>query len=199
MAPEPFQWSERYAEGTTPWDLGRAHPELESWLAKAGPPAGAGTALVPGCGTAFDAAAIARAGWRVTALDVVPGAPDPANRQVIEEAGGEVRIADALAFEPPAPYQLIFEHTFFCAIEPGQREAWGQLMRRCLAPDGELAALVFPIDRPLDLGGPPFGYGPADLLAALGSGFTLVEDRPVERAVKDRSWEERWLRVRREA
>ncbi len=199
MVPEPFQWSERYAENSTPWDLGRAHPELEAWLDGLPrlPGTTRGRALVPGCGTAFDAAALARAGWAVTALDVVEGAPLAANRRTIEGAGGQVCITDALTFAPEESFQLVFEHTFFCAIEPDRRADWGELMGRCVEPGGELIALVFPLDRPAELGGPPHGYRTTDLLDALGPGFDVVEDRPAGSPVAARSWAERWLHIRR--
>lgn len=200
MVPEPLEWSERYAEKSTPWDLGHAHPELEAWIAglPQDPGSNRGRALVPGCGTAFDAAALARAGWAVTALDVVEEAPLAANRRTIEGAGGQVCITDALAWMPERPFDLVFEHTFFCAIDRDRRADWGKLMRRSLGPGGELIALAFPLDRPEDLGGPPHGYRTNDLLEALGPGFEVVDDRSAGKAVAARSWPERWLRVRRQ-
>lgn len=194
MASNDSQWAARYAEQHTPWDLGRAHPQLLDWLA--GRAAG-GRVLVPGCGTGFDACALAQAGWQVTALDLIPDTVHAAKRAAIEASGGEVLVLDALAFEPPQPYELIFEHTFFCAIDPSQREDWGRLMDRCLGADGELLALVFPVDRGVELGGPPHGYAPADMQAVLGAGFRMLEDIPAEHPVKSRSWKERWVRFAR--
>lgn len=177
-----------------PWDLGRAHPQLLNWLTdrEAG-----GRALVPGCGTGFDADALAQAGWQVTALDLIEDTVHAPKRATIEAGGGEVLAMDALAFRPAQPYELIFEHTFFCAIEPHRREEWGQFMDRCLSADGQLLALVFPLDREVSLGGPPHGYGPADMQAALGEGFRMLEDIPAEHPIKSRPWKERWVRFAR--
>ncbi len=50
-------WEQRFAAGDTPWDRGEANPQLGAWLA-----AGAlkpCRILVPGCGSGYEAAALA--------------------------------------------------------------------------------------------------------------------------------------------
>ena len=51
-------WNERYRQGDTPWDKGRASPALLAWLNQ-NPGIMTGTVLIPGCGTGHDVRAIA--------------------------------------------------------------------------------------------------------------------------------------------
>jgi SAM-dependent methyltransferase len=186
-------WAARYADGDTPWDKGAAHPELERRIELGQlSPTGAGRALVPGCGRGHDAAALAEAGWSVTALDVVD-ALLPACRAAIEAAGGEVVIADALAYGDgePARFELFFEHTFLCAIHPSERPQWAALVERSLVPGGRLAHVVFPADKPSDQGGPPHGTHPEQVRALLGEAFEEQLLEPAERRARD-TWEELW-------
>lgn len=213
--PGPHQaldWAARYRAADTPWDLGGPHPELTAWLASA--PALAampGTwTLVGGAGRGHDALALARAGHRVLAVDLVPDLAASLG-PALALAGGRFVVADALGDdflgrleqEDWAPTSggcgFIFEHTFLCALDPRQRGAWARLMRRLLLPGGRLAALVFPTDKPLDQGGPPHRLETAHLAALLGAEFHLELDRPVEHPAPGRQWGERLALFRRES
>ena len=111
-----FNWKARYEAKSTPWDLAREHPELERRLAarELGPPA---TVYVPGCGRGHDALALARAGFRVTAVDSVDVVElgEGSKLEELGRLGSSFRVADALAFETE-PVALVFDHTFFCAL-----------------------------------------------------------------------------------
>ncbi|HIG87495.1 MAG TPA: thiopurine S-methyltransferase [Planctomycetes bacterium] len=193
-------WRERYESADTPWDLGAPHPELQARI-RAGelaPPRTGARALVPGCGHGHDALALCAAGWSVTALDCVElvaaeGSPGAQLRQGLARAGGSLEICDALAFSGQQKFDLVFEHTFFCALEPSARPAWGALVQRVLVSGGHLAVLLFPADKPVEEGGPPHRYAAPDMLEVLGNDFALNQDELVSTGVSKRSWQERWL------
>jgi len=193
MSSTPAEWAQRYATRDTPWDLGGAHPEIAARIAAGLAPAAGTPALawVPGCGRGHDALALARAGWRVTAQDFADGTGGELARQ-LEQLGGRFELADALEHAPRARYDLILEHTFFCALDPRLRERWGAAIERSLAPAGLVCALVFPVGKRLDEGGPPYGCSTQDLLAALGPGFRVPIDEPARQRAPGRSWSERW-------
>ncbi|MCA9772151.1 MAG: methyltransferase domain-containing protein [Myxococcales bacterium] len=195
---QTFEWEAHYRAGDTPWDLGEAHPELVERLARGElrPPKRGAWALVPGCGRGHDAHWLARAGWRVTAVDVAPSVADRL-RALLGPLGGEVRIADVLRYRSTRKFDLVWDHTLFCALAPADRRAYGAMVRRALAPRGIFASLVFPADRPRAEGGPPWGMSAGDLSAALGRDFSLIENTPVRRPGHKRPWAERWAAFRR--
>jgi len=195
-------WASRYRSEDTPWDLGGPHPELSARLqdGRLSPDDAPGRrALVPGAGRAHDALALARRGWIVTALDLVGSVAADAGPE-LERHGGRFVTGDAFTWDPhtsgtedEARFDLVWDHTFFCAIDPAARPAWGARARELVAPGGRYAALVFPVGKPAAEGGPPFGMDAAALLDALGAPFRAIEDEPVQRSVPRRTWRERWL------
>ncbi|MGD2061034.1 MAG: methyltransferase domain-containing protein [Acidimicrobiia bacterium] len=192
--PDADAWSARYETGSIPWDLGRAHPELETRLAL-DPALGTGSVgsvLVPGAGTGHDAAALAQAGWRVTAVDIAPAVEAPLLRRLVADHASVV-IADSLELDAEEPFDLLFDHTFFCAIDPADRPRFGAMASRVLARSGSVISIVFPIGRPVSEGGPPWGFDSGDLAAVLGDGFSL-EERGGRSHVSGRRWPYAWTR-----
>lgn len=189
-------WEARYVSADTPWDLGSPHPELSHRLqdGRLAPPREGATALVPGAGWGHDAIALARRGWNVTAVDVVTSLQASVAPQ-LERLGGRFLAGDALRLDVGEPFDLIWDHTFFCAIQPTDRLKWGARAAELVKPGGQYAALVFPVGKPEEEGGPPFGMDCDALLAALGPFFRSRESEPVARSLKRRTWREFWLRA----
>jgi len=183
-------WSIRYAMSQTPWDLGEAHTELVARLTS-DPSLGLGTpgrVLVPGCGSGHDAEAFANHGWEVTALDFAPSA-----RGLVEEklgGHGTFVLGDLFEYRPDEPFDLVFDHTCFCAVDRDRRMAYGQAAARWVKPGGRLISVVFPMGKPVEHGGPPHAMSTDDLRVALGERFALVED--VEADCSGRRWQTQW-------
>jgi hypothetical protein len=127
----------------------------------------------------------------VTGLDIVESLRGEV-ASYCEASGGAFLLGDALACGAPEPVDLIFDHTFFCALPPTRRAEFGAWVRSVLAPGGRVCSLVFPVDRPPDLGGPPFPMTTGDLSEALGQDFLLLLDEAVKRPGEGRAWGERW-------
>jgi len=195
--PHAADWAAHYAAEDTPWDLGGPHPELSLRLTDGSlaPPRPGARVLVPGAGRGHDALALARRGWDVVAIDLVAGLADSVGRELARERG-QLIIGDALQLEFGTSFELVWDHTFFCALPPPARAAWGEVAGSALAPGGRYVALIFPTGKPLTEGGPPFGMVTADVTQALGERFSLERDQPVARPVARRTWPERlaWFR-----
>ena len=188
-------WSKRYEDEDTPWDLGRPHPDLVTRMPELLDYLGRTSsrrAFVPGCGRGHDAEALARAGLEVTAVDVVPGLASRV-RTRLAPWGGNFSWEDALLHRPEEPYELVWEHTFFCALDPEDRPGYGAMARRCLCRGGVLAGVLFPVGKPEAWGGPPFGVTVEALAQALGPGFRKLRDEPAAQPIEARSWKERWV------
>lgn len=192
--PDADAWSATWEAGTTPWDLGQPHAELVRRLAE-DPTLGVdsvGRAFVPGSGRGHDASALANAGWRVVANDLAPAAGEHL-RDRLEPLGASVVVGDALHIEADEPFDLVFDHTFFCAIDPHRRPGFGDMCRRLVVPGGSVISIVFPLDRSAEFGGPPWGLDPDMLSEALGDGFAVAEMSDRFSAHRRRS-PHRWVR-----
>jgi methyl halide transferase len=213
-------WEARYQSGDMPWEKGAPSPGLVDFLA-ANPQSGGGDALVapasvlklgreiqatatgaslppstvcvPGCGTGHDAREWARAGFRVYGYDLAPGAIRLSVKRT-QAAGlrAEFRLADFLRDEPPFLFDWIFEHTLFCAIDPGERELYVSAARRWLKPGGHYLAVNYLIP---DTDGPPFGTTREEVLERFTPHFDLLSEW-VPRSYPNRTGQERmfWWR-----
>lgn len=147
-------WETRYQTKDMPWEKGAPSPGLVDFLAGHRELPGE-TVGVPGCGTGHDVREWAKAGFRAYGYDIAPSAV----RLGIERTRAtglraEFRLADFLRDEPPFPFDWIFEHTLFCAIDPGERELYVRAVSRWLKPGGQYLAVNYLIP---DKDGPPFG------------------------------------------
>src|SRR5687767_11041400 len=73
-------WNTRYASARTPWDYGAVPPPLARYLATH--PGRGLRVLIPGCGSGYEIAAFARAGYLVTAVDFSTAAVARARQNV---------------------------------------------------------------------------------------------------------------------
>jgi methyl halide transferase len=163
-------WEARYQSGDMPWEKGAPSPGLVDFLAAQRQLNGR-TVCVPGCGTGHDVRSWAGAGFEVYGYDVAPSAIR-LSRERTAAAGlrAEFRLGDFLRDEPPLLFDWIFEHTLFCAIDPGEREAYVAAVRRWLKPGGQYLAVNYLIP---DQDGPPFGTTREELLERFSPHFEL--------------------------
>ena len=120
--------------------------------------------LVPGCGRGAEPAGLARLGLAVTASDIAPSAVawqrETARREGLDYAAIE---ADGLDWRPDAPFDLLWEQTFLCAIPPRDRERYAAMAADCVRPGGALLAHFMQKE---ERGGPPYGC-PLEAMRAL--------------------------------
>ncbi|MDE0890558.1 MAG: methyltransferase domain-containing protein [Planctomycetota bacterium] len=184
-------WGARYLAKDTPWNHGDPHPEVRRLIA-AGEfpfPESGNRVLVPGCGPAHDARAIAEEGYEVTGVDFSEEVT-PLATATLNGCGGKFLCEDALAHDPKEPYDLVFEHTFLCAIDPSLRPRYAEMISRVLRPGGLLAIIVFPVDRPREEEGPPSTLTIDDLTELLAGSFVLRSHAAVQSGRAGREWVE---------
>lgn len=168
-------WDARYVEGSTGWDLGRAHPQLEAWALEW--PAGQ-RVFIPGCGRGHDALMLARLGHEVIAADLSATALTGLEQRAAAEGLRLTTVlGDAFAAGETVAgsIDVLFEQTFLCAIDPALRPFYVDWAGRLLGPEGRLVANWFPLDRPKDMGGPPWGYERTEL-ERLFAGWTWAKE-----------------------
>lgn len=172
-------WNERYVSGDTPWEKGRAAPPLEELMERKGVAFwGDGGVLVPGCGAGHDVRALAGAGLEVTGLDLAEEALSKANEY--ERVGTEVyEQGDFLKAEWRAgrEFSAIWEHTCFCAIDPGRRDDYARACADLITPGGHLLGVFFltPQGPDSETEGPPFNASMDEIDDRLGAWFGRVD------------------------
>jgi cyclopropane fatty-acyl-phospholipid synthase-like methyltransferase len=163
-------WEARYQTHDMPWEKGEPSPGLVDFLA-AHPHLPRGTVLVPGCGTGHDVRAWAAAGFTVTGCDLAPSAIQLA-REKTAAAGlsAEFVLEDFLTTAVTRPYDWIFEHTLFCAIDPARRNEYVTAVLARLEAGGNYLAVNYLIP---DKDGPPFGTTREELMNRFSPHFDL--------------------------
>lgn len=185
-------WTERYASGFLPWDQGGVPADVERALNGAGGgvsavPAPPARVLLPGCGSGYELAALADAGYDALAIDISSAAVDRA-RAAVGRHADRVQLADCFAFADDlaqrAAYAWVYERAFLCALPPRLWQRWAQAMAALVAPGGVLAGFFY-VDADANGApaearrGPPFSVRPEELSALLDAFFMRVAAHPV--------------------
>ncbi|MDA8774860.1 TPMT family class I SAM-dependent methyltransferase [Opitutales bacterium] len=167
------EWEKRYLEADTPWDKGEPAPGLIDWLQKKTLKEDA-RVLVPGCGRGHDASAWAKAEYETTGMDLSDLALSGAREKYESLPNLAFFPGNFLEDKPQEPYDLIFEHTLYCAIDPIRRDEYAQALNHWLKPGGYFLAIHFVF--PLSEEGPPFGASKDEIIKRFESTFELIED-----------------------
>ena len=182
QSPESFEaqqrFTERYLEGTIPWDTGISPPELLEAIH--GPDAlPRGRALDIGCGTGTNSLTLAKHGWQVLGVDFAEPAIAQAiikaenEQQEIARVGGSVQFlcADVTCLEAPSiPYSLVFDLGCLNGIPYALRSNYAQIVAEQAAP-GALCLLYTHLPNPERKG--PIGCTLEEIDELFGRAFIL--------------------------
>ena len=115
--PTPDFWQDRFEKGQALWDRGGVSPQLRTWLDTGS--LAPSTICVPGCGSGWEVAELARRGFDVTGVDHTPAAIER-TRALLQrqELVARVEQADVLTWYPEQPFDAIYEQTCLCALHP---------------------------------------------------------------------------------
>ncbi|MFW2388566.1 MAG: methyltransferase domain-containing protein, partial [Polyangiales bacterium] len=125
----PVDWRAAWETGTTPWDAGASPPALRELLGRDLVPPG--RVLVPGCGTGYDLATLARRDREVVGLDLSEHARVAFEAAHPDLPGSvEYEVGDFFSYTPGDAFDFVWDYTFFCALDPEQRATWADTMAR---------------------------------------------------------------------
>jgi SAM-dependent methyltransferase len=172
MTSHPDYWNRIYEEEDRPgWDMDQPTPLVEELLELAEPHGlqPGMHVVVPGCGYGHDAAGLAERNYRVTGLDFAPRAIDGARKRY----GLRVDWHQADWYTTPlGPWEAVFDHTCFVAMDPDRRPAYVDACARHLAPGGLwLTALFHEVRDPV---GPPHAIAMPEMRALAEARFTVL-------------------------
>lgn len=167
-------WDEAYQRRETPWEKGKPHPALVDFLAENGPIGG--EIFVPGCGSGHDVRALSTPENHVLGIDLAPSAIEKAS--AFPKVGNEeYRLADlfALPAEWNDRFDVVFEHTCYCAIDPALRADYLEAITRLLKPGGRFIAIFF-LNPDNDDEGPPFPVSVEELEERFNHPFAIERE-----------------------
>ncbi|OGG44845.1 MAG: hypothetical protein A3F84_00505 [Candidatus Handelsmanbacteria bacterium RIFCSPLOWO2_12_FULL_64_10] len=183
-------WQAVYDEHETPpWDKGEPAPPLVRAVRGARLPKGT-RALTPGCGRGHEALFLAREGFEVTAVDFAPGAV----AYLKARAGGLPiqaleRDLFSLGEDMAGRFDLVVEHTCFCAIPVEMRDAYAEVVAKVLTDSGRIIGLFYETEKE---DGPPFRTTDEDVRRHFEGYFDILGCARPEDSFENRLGKE-WL------
>ena len=145
-------WNNQYDENTIGWDLGEVSPPLKAYIDQLTNKKV--RILIPGCGNTYEATYLLQQGFLdITVIDIAPTLVAGLKIKFAPSPNIQIILGDF--FEHKGTYDLIFEQTFFCALNPLLREDYVAKMYELLATNGKLVGVLF--NREFEQQGPPFG------------------------------------------
>lgn len=150
----PKFWTDRYQTQATGWELQAPAPALVEMLPRMKWPRS--RVLILGCGSGNDAAYFAEKGHVVTAVDFSEKALADAQKKYSHLTN--ITWLQSDIFKLPQSFEnsfdIVFEHTCYCAIDPTRRNDLVKKWVQVLVPGGHLMGIFFVNDK---MTGPPFG------------------------------------------
>lgn len=178
-------WDSYYENNRDGWDLGGPTPIFRRLASSAR--FDPGRMLVLGAGRGYDAREFSRHGFQVTAVDFAANAVNEMKRLAEEDAPLEILQQDIFTF--PTQYDGVFDYVLeyicFCAIDPGRRNEYADVVKRLLKPNGLFIDLAYPLDGRRN--GPPFGFSDKEILELFEKrGFELLSREKPEDSIPRR-------------
>lgn len=185
-------WSERYKLGLTGWDIGRPSSPLLQYLDQIENKSI--RVLIPGAGNAYEADYAFQLGFsNVHVLDI---SKEPLEHFSLNHPDfPKDNLHHQNFFEHNFTYDLIFEQTFFCALDTNLREKYSQKMLELLNPGGKLVGVLF--DRTFDFQGPPFGGSKEEYLTCFTVKFEIETFEPCYNSIPERSGSELFIKLKK--
>jgi SAM-dependent methyltransferase len=168
----PAFWSDIYKTEETPrWDLSEPAEALKDMLPRLKMPKS--RVLVLGCGEGHDAAFFAQSGHVVTAVDFSAEALQRARKNYGHLSELSFVEQDVFKLDPKFQnsFDIVFEHTCYCAVNPTKRAQLVKIWKQCLHEQGHLMGVFFVHHKTL---GPPYGGSEWELRQRLKDSFHFV-------------------------
>lgn len=189
---EAIRWDEHYQNDEIPWDIGGTTKALvdlykDATLRKK-------RILVPGCGRGHDAHFLSLRGADVVGADYSSDALEAA-RATYPQSRVTWSQTDVTTMAFDEGFDLIWEYTCFCALQPKFREAYLDRVAANLNDGGQYCGMVFH-SVPDPKGGPPFEIEADAFRKLLEERFEVdLFEADTERSIKPRLGKEIFFQV----
>ncbi|WP_217495856.1 methyltransferase domain-containing protein [Mangrovivirga cuniculi] len=189
-----FYWQERWEKGLTGWDIGYPSPPITEYVDQLLDKFK--TILIPGVGNGYEACYLKEAGFKnVHVIDIAREPLEHIKTRCPDFEDSHLIHGDFFKLE--GYYDLILEQTFFCALDPKQRNDYRDKIYELLVPGGKLAGVWFTF--PLTEKGPPFGGDPNEYINMFSDKFDIKVAEPCYNSIKPRLGNEFFMILQRPA
>lgn len=164
-------WDKRYREQATGWDIGYPSTPLKNYIDQLHDKSL--RILIPGAGNSYEAVYLAEQGFTdITIIDISSVVTTKLKHKINALSYPAIRIITGDFFELEEEFDLIFEQTFFCAIDPSLRENYVKKIQSLLSGNGKLVGLLF--NREFETN-PPFGGNKEDYRQLFGTQLRITK------------------------
>ena len=179
-------WNKRYAENAKGWDIGKVSTPLKDYIDQLTNKTA--SILIPGGGNGHEALYLSENGFtHITIVDISPIAIASLEEIFAQKGITNIQLICTVFIEIKGSYDLIIEQTFFCALDPHLREAYGKKMSELLKADGKLVGLLFNTDFKVS---PPFGGKLLEYEAQFAKLFEIIKMEPCYNSIAPRTGKE---------
>jgi hypothetical protein len=174
-------WEDRYINQEIGWDIGHISTPIKTYIDQL-------TnynlkILIPGAGNSYEAEYLWKKGFKHVYLLDIAKAPLE-NFKIRVPNFPEEQIIHSDFFKLKATFDLVIEHTFFCAINPNLRIDYANKMNEIIKKEGKLVGLFFNFE--LTNEGPPFGGCKTEYIRAFSKYFKIKTLEPAFNSIKPR-------------
>ncbi|MGV6831009.1 MAG: methyltransferase domain-containing protein [bacterium] len=187
-------WENRYQEGTSGWDLGKASTPIKEYIDQLNNKDI--KILIPGAGNSYEAEYLFRKGFKnVYVADLAHSPLENLKSRISEFPSSQLLHTNF--FDIEMKFDLIIEQTFFCAIDPKLRGQYVTKASELLKKDGKLVGLLF--DAPLYQDHPPFGGDKQEYLDRFSPYFVINTMETATNSVNSRAGRELFINLTNKA
>ena len=189
----PEFWNQRYIDNNTKWDLGAPTPILSHYLQTNHTE---GKACVLGCGNGHDAIELSKWNLDVYAVDFSIHAINNLKEKLNGDESINLLHRDifSLSKDYVNTFDIMFEYTCYCAIDPNRRENYFDMVHKVLKKGGKLLGIFIPLDKDMyNEEGPPFGVSVNEILALIKERFNVLENSFSPLSIDKRAGREKWM------
>ena len=161
-------WNDKYIANNTGWDIGYISTPIKEYINQLRDKNL--KILIPGCGNSYEAEYLHKKGFKnVYIIDIAVKALENFKKRVPDFPDNHLIHGDFFLLNKK--FDLILEQTFYCAINPKQRDAYVKKMYDLLNINGKLVGILFQF--PLTEKGPPFGGSKEEYLNRFSKYFKI--------------------------
>lgn len=178
-------WNAHYQNNDLKWDLGSVSPPIKQYIDQLDNKSK--KILIPGAGNAYEAAYLFENNYlNTTVIDLVKAPLINLSNRV--PAFPDNQLIQTDFFKHQGCYDLIIEHTFFCALQPSLRVSYMNKMADLLPAGGKLVGLLFNFE--LTSEGPPFGGAADEYIKLFSTKFNIITLETCYNSIKPRAEKE---------